>query len=96
VSVRGLLELGSVASKKLPDFEENNVEFKEPHPPSESQRAKRPSRTLRSADHRVQETLPPVLYCNGPSTWFCIRSVTYRHTINVQVIVKEKISVDHK
>ena len=36
VSVRGPLGPGSVASEKLPDFEENSAEFEEPHPPSES------------------------------------------------------------
>lgn len=38
VSVRGLLGLGSTTSKEFLDFEENSMEFEEPHLLSESQR----------------------------------------------------------
>ena len=59
-------------------------------PPSKSQRMQRPSQMLRSANHGVRGTLPLVLYCNGPIPRFCISSVSCGHTINVQVIVKER------
>ena len=61
VSVRGLLVPRSAASEKLPDFEENSMEFEELRPPSESQRVQRPSQTLRSADHGVPRTPPTIL-----------------------------------